>query len=365
MMTGAYMTPLDPEQPNILIIDDVPANIKTLRTILKDGYELHYATSGSNALSLLARCKKPDLILLDVMMPEMDGYELCASLKNNVETHDIPVIFITARSDVESETQALCAGAVDFIHKPINAEVVRARIRLHLNMEQHTRELQLANKELMEWIAILKSRVLQQTALVRKKLEEAHQRYDRRHNSSDAIVFVLADLLEQRDHKLIKHSRTVSTLAVSMAKALDLPRSQIEEIRHAGLLHDIGLIGLSDRILTNNKEQLNVEDATNYRTHPVRGEKTIESFEELKGVGRHIRHHHEKFDGSGFPDGLSGNDITVGGKIIHLASFIENGFAQLPGSDTKYMVSRLVKAGMGTLFDPTLSAAANQALKEV
>ncbi len=359
------MMPLSPEQSHILIVDDVPANIKTLGAILKDSYTLQYATSGANALSLLARDKKPDLILLDVMMPEMDGYQLCALIKNNEETRDIPVIFITAKSDVSSETQALCAGAVDFIHKPINAEVVRARVRLHLNREQRTKELQLANAELTEWIAILKSRVLQQTVLVRKKLEEAHQQYDRRHhNGSDTIVYVLGDLLEQRDQKLSKHSRSVASLAATMAKALDLPRPEIEEIRHAGLLHDIGLIGLSDRILINNKELLNGEDATNYRTHPIKGQKLIDSFDELRGVGRHIRHHHEKFDGSGFPDGLSGKDITVGGKIIHLASFMENSFAQFPGNETKYMVSRLVKTGMGTLFDPSLSDAANMALKE-
>ena len=114
-----------------------------------------------------------------------------------------------------------------------------------------------------------------------------------------------------------------------------------------------------------NVELLSGADAANYRAHPIRGQKTIDSFEELKGIGCHIRHHHEAFDGSGFPDGLSGKEITVGGKIIHLASFMENSFVQFPGKDAKYKVSRKVAAGMGVLFDPTLSAAANLALKEL
>jgi response regulator RpfG family c-di-GMP phosphodiesterase len=363
------MTTTSPARPSLLIIDDVPENIKILLRILKDDYELHYATSGRQALSLLAKAKKPDLILLDVMMPEMDGHELCAALKHDPETRDIPVIFITAKLDAASETQALAAGAVDFIHKPINGEVVRARVRLHLKLDKQAKELHLANAELTEWITILKSRVLKQTAQLRQKLEEAHQhdrrQDDRRHDSSDAIISALADLLEQRDQRLSRHSRIVASLAASMAGSLEFSLSQVEEIRRAGLLHDIGLIGLSDRLLVSNGELLNSDDAVHYRAHPVRGQKTIDSFDELQGIGGHILHHHEAFDGSGFPDGLSGKELTVGGKIIHLASFIESSFAQFSGTEAKYRVSRKVAAGMGTLFDPTLSAVANLAIKEV
>ena len=134
------MTTISSTTQSILIIDDVPDNIKILLRILKDDYELHYATSGEQALSLMSAVKKPDLILLDVMMPEMDGYELCTALKQDVATSTIPVIFITAKLDAESEARALSLGAVDFIHKPINRDVVRARVRLHLDMNQRDRK---------------------------------------------------------------------------------------------------------------------------------------------------------------------------------------------------------------------------------
>ena len=121
----------------LLIVDDAPDVIKILLGMLSDDYDLSFATSGPRALALLAQGEKPDLILLDVMMPEMDGYAVCAALKQAAETRDIPVIFVTVRTDADSETRALTAGAVDFIHKPLNCEVVRARVKLHLELTQH------------------------------------------------------------------------------------------------------------------------------------------------------------------------------------------------------------------------------------
>ena len=126
----------------ILIVDDTPANIELLLGALEDDYELSFATSGRQALALLKTTELPDLILLDVMMPEMDGYEVNAILKQDPQTRHIPVIFITAKTDIMSETRALSDGAVDFIHKPINTDVLRARVRVHVMLQQRTRALQ-------------------------------------------------------------------------------------------------------------------------------------------------------------------------------------------------------------------------------
>ncbi len=126
----------------ILIVDDTPANIELLLCALEDDYELSFATSGRQALALLKTTELPDLILLDVMMPEMDGYEVNAILKQDPQTRHIPVIFITAKTDIMSETRALSDGAVDFIHKPINTDVLRARVRVHVMLQQRTRALQ-------------------------------------------------------------------------------------------------------------------------------------------------------------------------------------------------------------------------------
>ncbi len=126
----------------ILVVDDTPLNIEILADILESNYDLTIATSGQRALSLLNEGYQPNLILLDVMMPVMDGYDVCCVLKQNVSTQHIPVIFITSNSDSDNETKALSSGAVDFIHKPINATVLRARVQLHLEMERRNTALQ-------------------------------------------------------------------------------------------------------------------------------------------------------------------------------------------------------------------------------
>ena len=136
------MTTLSVEPSRILIVDDSPANIEILLGMLEDDYGLSFATSGRQALARLAKGYRPNLILLDVMMPEMDGYEVCVALKQDARTQDIPVIFVTAKTDADSETQALVAGAVDFIHKPVNRAVVRARVKLHLELTQHRHHLE-------------------------------------------------------------------------------------------------------------------------------------------------------------------------------------------------------------------------------
>lgn len=137
-------------RPNILIVDDTPTNIEILLGMLEDEYELSFSHSGYEALALLEKDEKPDLILLDAMMPEMDGYAVLQTLKLSPDTKDIPVIFVTAKVDSKSEEMALRNGAVDFIHKPVNKNVVRARVRLHLDLKWHASALTHANRELAQ-----------------------------------------------------------------------------------------------------------------------------------------------------------------------------------------------------------------------
>lgn len=134
--------------PRILIVDDTPTNVEILLGMLEESFDTSFALSGRQALELIKRTGNPDLILLDVMMPEMDGYAVCAALKADPETRDIPVIFVTARADVESEMRALAAGGVDFVHKPVNQAILRARVSLHLELKRRERELRAANEEL-------------------------------------------------------------------------------------------------------------------------------------------------------------------------------------------------------------------------
>jgi len=136
------------ERQKLLIVDDIPENLQGLACVLMDNYEVFAATNGNDALTA-ARIQMPDLILLDVMMPGMDGYEVFAGLKQDGGTSDIPVIFITAKTDAESETRALSAGAVDFIHKPFNKEVVRSRVKLQLELVRQRRHLEKLNRQLV------------------------------------------------------------------------------------------------------------------------------------------------------------------------------------------------------------------------
>lgn len=164
--------------PRILIVDDTPTNIEILLGMLEDSYDTSFATSGRQALELLAKTAAPDLILLDVMMPEMDGYEVCAALKSDPSTREIPVIFVTARTDSESETRALSAGGVDFVHKPVNKAVLRARVGLHLELERRARELRTANAELTRHRDHLEDLVherVRELALARDEAESANR----------------------------------------------------------------------------------------------------------------------------------------------------------------------------------------------
>ncbi|MCK7578924.1 MAG: response regulator [Chromatiales bacterium] len=164
--------------PRILIVDDTPTNIEILLGMLEDSYDTSFATSGRQALELLAKTAKPDLILLDVMMPEMDGYEVCAALKSDPNTREIPVIFVTARTDAESETRALSNGGVDFVHKPVNKSVLRARVALHLELERRARALSVANTELTRHRDHLEDLVherVRELALARDEAESANR----------------------------------------------------------------------------------------------------------------------------------------------------------------------------------------------
>ncbi len=355
----------------ILCVDDEQDILKALTRLFRnEPFLVLTASSGKDGLAILKNTKNIGLILSDHRMPEMVGTEFLRAATQLAP--DSPKMILTGHGDLNSAMEAINkGGASRFLTKPwddhellstvrdgvARYELIQQNLRLSAVILQQKRELE-------EWNANLKSRVLQQSATIRKQLEETHRQSDRDHKSSDAIISLLADLLDQRHQRLSRHSRSVAALAASMAKSLDLANT--EEVRQAALLHDIGMIGVSDRILGNsNAELLHGDDAVEYRSHPVRGQETINIIPELQSIGRLIRHHHEEFDGSGFPDGLAGEDIPLGSRIIHLASFIDSNYALLSGREAKYQLSKKVAASMGILFDPALTAAANRAMKEV
>ena len=183
----------------ILVVDDTPTNIEVLLGILEDDYEVNFVTSGRQALDLLARVEQPDLILLDVMMPGMDGYSVCDALKADPATRDIPVIFVTAKTDVDSEIQALNGGGVDFIHKPINGALVRARVRLHLELQRRTRELEESLAELArahEQLQVLSQAVEQSPTAILITGSDANIQYVNPHFTQDTD-YTAAEMIGQ------------------------------------------------------------------------------------------------------------------------------------------------------------------------
>ena len=289
----------------VLIVDDIPDNLMTLMNVLKDDYSIITATSGEKALALARQEPQPDIILLDIVMPGMDGYDVCHRLQKDPLTRDIPVIFITAKTDVDDEAKGLDIGAVDYIGKPINAAIVKARVRNHLELKQHRNHLE----EL----------VTQRTYQLKK--------------AQEAIIEAMGIVAEHRDPETGSHiSRTktyVKLLCWELSKlpsyAKILTPYMIDIVSNAAPLHDLGKIAISDTILLK-EGSLTPEEFEIIKTHPCVGEETIHLAElkfpdnETLRIAKEIASsHHEKWNGCGYPRGLAGNDIPLWGRIMAVA----------------------------------------------
>jgi len=355
------------EEPllHILCVDDEENILKALTRLFRaEPFKVLTATSGREALEILQRTAGIGLILSDQRMPEMTGSEFLQQAA--LLAPDTPRMILTGYADMTAAMAAINqGGAQRFLIKPWEERELLLAVRDGLQRYQLIQENHRLKKELEEWNANLKQRVLQQTAQLRKKLEESRQQNDSTHKISDAIIFMFIDLLEQRNQRLTRNSRNVTALVESMTKTLNLPQPRCDVIRNAALLHDIGLICVSDKILTKSLDMLTNDELAEYRAHAVRGQLILKVSEEFEEIGHIIRHHHEEFEGGGFPDGLAGEQIPLGSRIISLADFINKAYSPEAGIDAKYQVTRKLAPVMGVLFDPALTAAANLAVKEV
>jgi putative two-component system response regulator len=291
---------MNPSPPLILIVDDNATNIDLLVNTLKTNYRLGIAKNGLKALEYTVQ-HKPDLVLLDIMMPEINGYEVCTRLKANPDTASIPIIFITAMSETVSKTKGFELGAVDYITKPFHAAEVKARIRTHLSLEEMRLQLKSQND-------LLEQKVEQKTAEIRKIL--------------DASIHSMALMVEIRDPYTAGHQQRVAQLAVAIAEKMGLAPGMIDGIRIAGTLHDVGKIRIPVSILSRAGSLLAAEFEM-IKIHPQ------VSFEILKNipfpwpVAQMVFQHHERLDGSGYPQGLSGDEILLEAKILAVADVTE------------------------------------------
>lgn len=283
---------------SILVVDDIADNIDILSNLLRPAYTVRAALNGSRAIELARSEHRPDLILLDVMMPDMDGYEVCRILKSDPLTRHIPVIFITARSYEEDEKHGLEIGAVDYITKPVNPAITLARIRTHLALADQNRSLEL--------------RVLERTQALQ--------------DSRLAIIRCLARAAEYNDNQTGLHVVRMSHYSRLLALAYSNDPGWAGLILHASPMHDIGKIGIPDQILLK-PGHLTEEEWQVMRTHPQIGAEIIGEHDAdapLLSLAREIAlHHHEKWDGSGYPMQLEGENIPVSARIVAIADVFD------------------------------------------
>lgn len=332
-------------QSTILIVDDTPANIDVLTAALRDDYRIIVATRGKKALQLAVCEDPPDLILLDIMMPEMDGYETCERLKMDAQTRRIPVIFVTALSDEEDEAHGLAVGGVDYITKPFSPSLVKARVGNHIALKRHRDNLE----ELVEE----RTRELMLTR--------------------DVTIEAMGTLAEYRHPETGGHIKRTQGYVRLLAEHLrDHPRfadylddDTIDLLYKSAPLHDIGKVAISDEILMK-PGRLTAEEFEDMKQHTILGRDAIIAAESRLGENSFLRiareiaeFHQEKWDGSGYPHGLAGDDIPIAGRLMALADVYDALISKRvykPAFPHSKAVE-LILQGRGTHFDPDVTDA--------
>jgi putative two-component system response regulator len=346
-MTGPFDVP---QKQTILIVDDTPDNIALLSALLKDRYRVKIATNGIKALQIAQSEPYPDLVLLDVVMPEMDGHETCRRLKQHPGTADIPVIFLTSRIEPEDEEMGLSLGAADYIAKPISPPIVLARVATQLSLKNARQFLQDQNRHL-EHLVIERTRQVMQM--------------------QEATILAMASLAETRDNETGNHIRRTQAYVAALARRLrDHPRfravlsdDNIDLLYKSAPLHDIGKVGVPDRILLK-PGKLDAEEFELMKLHTVYGRDAILAVEKHLGgsngfltFAREIAYsHQEKWDGSGYPQGLQGDAIPVSARLMAVADVYDALISRRvykPAFSHEEAVG-IMRQGHGTHFDPDI-----------
>lgn len=266
----------------IVVVDDLAANVRLSATYLaREGYEVSTAADGVEALAVV-RDTHPDLVLMDVRMPGLDGFEACRALKQDPATRLIPVILVTALADADDRIRGIEAGADDFVTKPINVHELYARIRSLIRIKRYTDEL----------------------------------------DSAEAVIVSLALMIEARDPYTNGHCQRLARYAATLGRTLDLPGEDISALTRGGFLHDVGKIGIPDAIL-NKPARLTGEEFDRMRQHTVIGDRLCAKLRSLWDVRPIVRHHHERIDGSGYPDGLAGEAIPLLAQIMGIVDVFD------------------------------------------
>ena len=301
-----------PVKPTVLVVDDTPANLSLVAGLLQELYTVKAANHGAKALKIVQE-DPPDMILLDILMPDLDGYEVCRRLKADPASSHIPVIFLTSQTDAEDEELGLELGAVDYITRPINPRILLSRVRAHFFEVANSRAMRVTN-EYLEFEVAKRTRQL-----------EALQ---------DVAILALASLAETRDIDTGNHLRRTQNYVRALAEYLKnnvrfaeyLTPEMINILYKCAPLHDIGKVGIPDKILLK-PGRYQPEEFEIMKKHPALGRDAIDGAQKISGesvefleVAKDIVYsHHEKWDGSGYPLGLAGDAIPIAGRLMALA----------------------------------------------
>lgn len=350
---------------HLLIVDDQVDNLLILEDLLCGHYQVHAAPGGREALDHLAREDGIDLILLDVVMPEVDGFEVCRRVKADPRLRDIPMLFLTSLESAADEATGLSLGAADFIHKPFSPPVVLARVQNHLKMSQMTRLLKNRNENLERLVAERTKQILQQSEeLVLQKQEVIA--------AQGATITAFCSLAEARDNETGNHIRRTQNYVKALAEQLrDHPRfsdhlsdAVIQLLFKSAPLHDIGKVAIPDAIL-HKPGKLDPEEWTEMRRHCEHGRNAIAQAELELGQERSqfLRHakeiaygHHEKWDGSGYPQGLRSDDIPLSARLMAVADVYDALISERvykPAYPHEQAIAT-IREGRGTHFDPDM-----------
>lgn len=321
------MMSLQDSRPTLLLVDDEPGNLQVLRHTLQDQYRLLFAKDGQAALDLV-RSDRPDLILLDVMMPGLSGYEVCRHLKRDPWTSAIPVVFVTALADVANEHTGLELGAVDYITKPFNPHIVRARVRTHLSL-------------------------VRADELLETRLE---------------VVQCLGRAAEFKDNETGRHVVRMSHYSQIVARALGYGEQTAQDLLHAAPMHDIGKIGIPDAVLLK-PGKLTAEEWKIMRQHTVIGARILGDHPSglLQLAASIALNHHEKWDGSGYPNGLAGEDIPHTARVVAVADVFD-ALTSVRPYKRAWSVSdavELLREESGRHFDPEIVTAFLDCLPQI
>jgi putative two-component system response regulator len=353
--------------PTVLVVDDAPANLSLLAGLLNKACRVKLASSGAKALELVRRAA-PDLILLDVMMPEMDGYEVCRQLKADPLTARIPVLFLTAMSQPEDEAKGFAVGAADFIHKPISPAIVQARVHTHLQMKAYQDELTERNAWLHTELA--------------KRLAQVDQ-------LREATLHVMISFAEFRDEETGNHVRRTQEYVRVLATHLHaqgaypelLNPESIDHIAKSAPLHDIGKVAIPDHILLK-PGRLDADEMAIMRQHAMHGWEMLhraaqrmgEADAQAQGQGPGFldhamdiaRCHHEKWDGSGYPDGLLHENIPLSARLMAVADVYDALISRRPYKEPMphERAVAFIHEGRGQHFDPAVVDAFDQTIDQ-